>query len=221
MMEARFEDKFPLTNDEVGLFRYWLTSVDGAQFRTAFPNRIVNSIYFDSPELDSYLDNVEGAGSRRKVRLRWYGETFEPQWLRFEVKIRSAGCGTKRLYELDGSRLPLEPYRSLASRLRRTLPSELRIDLDESPVAYLISRYRREYYVTSSGIRLTVDSRMGSRRLIGSRFVMPRMLSSSITTVVELKYAVDNAQTARRALSGFPLSPGKNSKYAQAVESWV
>ena len=58
MMDARVEDKFPLTTDEVGVFRCWLRSVDGAGFKTAYPSRIVNSIYFDSPEMNAYEDNV-------------------------------------------------------------------------------------------------------------------------------------------------------------------
>jgi len=117
--------------------------------------------------------------------------------------------------------VPLRPWRSLASRLRREIPTEFRADLDESPVAFLISRYRREYYATANGIRLTVDSEMGSRKLLGSRFFMPRRLPNTVTTVVEVKYAVDNAQAARRALSSFPVSPAKNSKYAQSVDSWI
>jgi len=220
-MDARFEDKFPLTKDQVGIFRYWLSSVDGAGFRTAFPSRTVNSLYFDTPEMDSYIDNCEGAGSRRKVRLRWYGDTLEPQSLRFEIKIRSAGCGGKQLVEVEGSRVPLRPIRSLSSRLRRELPRELRADLDDSPIPYLINRYRREYYVTASGIRLTVDSEMSSRKLLGGHFFVPRELPTTVTTVVEVKYAVGNAQAARRALSSFPVSPAKNSKYAQAVDSWI
>ena len=44
----------------------------------AFPDRIVNNVYFDTPDLAAFEANLWGAPERRKCRLRWYGETFQP-----------------------------------------------------------------------------------------------------------------------------------------------
>ena len=220
-MEQRFEDKYPLTLDSVGGFRYWLNGVQGAAFQVAYPSRVVNSIYFDSPELSSYEDNVEGTGVRRKVRLRWYGEGRPTDVLRFEIKSRSNSAGSKVWFPIPADRLAVEPHRSLARRLRRVLRPDLRTVLDAFSVPLLISRYHREYYATTSGIRLTVDTGMCSRKLVGQRVGFPKELPGSVVAVVEVKYPVDAADEVRRLLASFPLSVSKNSKYAQAVESWI
>jgi hypothetical protein len=220
-MEVRYEEKFPLTLDGVAAFRYWLEGRgEGARFRTAFPARVVNSIYFDSPDLAAYLDGVEGAASRRKVRLRWYGATLEPGSSRFEIKARCNGCGTKHVCEIAAP-LPLEPHRSLPARLRRVLPADERLVLDFYPLAVLFNRYRREYYASPEGIRLTVDSEIVSRKLVGGRLRLPPSIPGDLAGVVEVKYPVDAVRAARRALATLPALPSKNSKYTRAVESWI
>ena len=42
-------------------------------FRRQHEARQVNSLYFDTPHLGAYLDNLLGSNSRHKLRLRWYG----------------------------------------------------------------------------------------------------------------------------------------------------
>ena len=39
-------------------------------------SRIVNSIYYDNKDFESFIDSEEGLVPRRKYRLRWYGDTF-------------------------------------------------------------------------------------------------------------------------------------------------
>jgi hypothetical protein len=220
MMEARYEEKFPLALDGVAAFRSWLAGGGGAIFRTAFPARVVNTIYFDSPELGSYVDSVEGSGARRKVRLRWYGPTLEPEACRLEIKSRQNRCGTKSWFEITGG-LPLDPHRSLPARLRRALPVALRAILDGYSLAVLFNRYRREYYASPEGIRLTVDSDIRSRKLIGGGLRLPPAIPGTLAAVVEVKYPVAAAAAACRALASLPALPGKNSKYTRAVESWI
>lgn len=42
-----------------------------AAFREAYPPRMVNNVYFDTPGLNNYYDHVNGAPNRIKTRVRW------------------------------------------------------------------------------------------------------------------------------------------------------
>lgn len=39
----------------------------------------VNSLYFDTPDFDCYWDKEAGVADRKKLRLRYYGETLHPE----------------------------------------------------------------------------------------------------------------------------------------------
>ena len=70
------------------LYRY-------SMFQESYSPRMVNSLYFDTPNYDFASSNMSGESKRIKVRARWYGEldrnfldTFlsESQEFTFEVK---------------------------------------------------------------------------------------------------------------------------------------
>jgi len=75
-------------------------------FYAPYPPRYVNSLYLDTVEMDNYYANVVGTPDRRKVRLRWYGDTFGeiPQSM-LEVKIKQGLMGMKQAYPLAGLHL--------------------------------------------------------------------------------------------------------------------
>ena len=74
-------------------------------FYSPYPPRYVNNLYLDTPEMDHYYDNVNGALQRRKVRVRWYGQPFgEIKHPMLEVKVKHGLVGTKHTY-------PLPPFR--------------------------------------------------------------------------------------------------------------
>ena len=44
-------------------------------FRYQYPKRKVNSIYFDDQNLSSIRENLDGISNKRKIRIRWYGNS--------------------------------------------------------------------------------------------------------------------------------------------------
>lgn len=81
-----------------------------------FPENVVHSVYFDSPDLASYAEKTNGDYLKTKVRLRWYaelerrGEKRGGDWTAWlEIKTRTGSRGTKRrkLLRLPGPS-PLE-----------------------------------------------------------------------------------------------------------------
>ena len=68
--DKRIESKF-ITNN-FGLNKFlWLIKNNG--FLRAYPNRTVNSLYYDNLKFSSIKDNLAGITPRNKYRLRWYG----------------------------------------------------------------------------------------------------------------------------------------------------
>ena len=93
--EYRYERKFiveRLGNEQIRS----LVRLHPAMFVMPYPPRWVNNIYLDTPELANYVDNVDGAVDRRKVRLRWYHGLFEPaSQAVLEFKIKRGLVGRK------------------------------------------------------------------------------------------------------------------------------
>ena len=56
-------------------------------FRDHYPEREVNSIYFDQ-NFSSLIENIEGISNREKLRLRWYGDNFKVNSFYIEKKIK-------------------------------------------------------------------------------------------------------------------------------------
>ena len=119
-------------------------------FYEPYPPRFINNIYFDTPDMQSYHDNVDGVSKRLKLRMRWYGRLLgsvaKPV---LEFKIKQDVVGWKVSFPL----LPLEVDATLDQRrLRRSLlssdiPAEWQERLrDMAPV--LMNRYHRRYYVS-------------------------------------------------------------------------
>ena len=89
-----------------------------ASFRMIFPDREVNNIYFDTPALSTYQDNVKGIGERRKFRVRWYGDKRNTSTKNnFEIKIKENELGRKEVY--DFPLFDLKDWKKTAKEVNR------------------------------------------------------------------------------------------------------
>jgi hypothetical protein len=167
--DRRCERKYPLSAAAILELRWWQRN-HGHGFEPTYPSRDVNNIYFDSPNWDSYSDNLSGTSRRTKCRLRWYGDLKTVQAATFEVKHRRHAIGDKRQQRIPMGELELAslPVGGLYGRLRPLLPADLRLWLDQVHMPVLFNRYRREYYATWAGIRMTVDTASSTRSCGGS-----------------------------------------------------
>ena len=68
MTTQRLEKKFIYENGDES-YKFFLIS---GMFKKTFPERVVNSIYFDTDIYQDVWDNINGFGNRKKIRLRWY-----------------------------------------------------------------------------------------------------------------------------------------------------
>ena len=190
-------------------------------FHEPYPPRHVNNIYFDTPDMDCYRDNVDGVANRCKARVRWYGGLLGPVARPvLEFKIKTGALGRKVSFPLPS----LDVGRSLdrGSLRRLLLSSNLPPEWEErvrvmAPV--LMNRYRRRYYVSrDQRYRLTIDSELEFRRveMLGNRFLHRQ--EDRFTVILELKYGAADDNGAGRLAGFFPFPRTKSSKYVQGIE---
>ena len=183
-----------------------------ACFRPAYPDRDIRNLYFDTPDLSSFRENLMGISERKKIRLRWYGTT--PEILReavLEIKIKNNQLGRKRKYILKSLRL--QPLGEVTQKVNELINTHGEL----SPVMH--NAFRRSYYSTANGrFRLTVDSALCFQAVgrfqhqFASRgiFRIPRI-------IVELKYRDDSSQQLDEVLQFLPFRQSKSSKYATGI----
>ena len=83
-MSFRKEKKFRLSLSEQKILKNKLFSEGMLKLH---PKRKINSVYFDTKNLDFYLNSEEGVLPRKKIRIRWYDDNFSK--LTKEIKISS------------------------------------------------------------------------------------------------------------------------------------
>lgn len=204
-IDYRYERKYRLS----GLSKAWLEQMirlHPAGFRTLYPERRVNNIYFDTADFSAYRLNVIGAPHRRKYRLRWYGDVAALQHPVLEVKIKNAELGYKEHYPQPDSQWSGLPH------LLRHLPA-LR---EQALQPVMVNRYRRNYWGSADGrFRITVDD---SLQFAAYRpGCAPHFLLSDDALILELKYAAEDDADAQHIFAGLPFRQTKNSKYVTGV----
>ena len=180
--------------------------------------RIVQSIYFDTPEGRAVSENLAGISSRTKLRLRWYGEQVRAVKAQLECKQRESGLGSKQTHYLEDP-IDIEGRRrsTFVRELRRRLPGPIAVALNGyEPVQWI--RYHREYMGShDQTIRVTMDRNLmafdqRTERILTCRrpTPLPKLL------IVELKADERHRDAIERCLQGVALPPSKCSKFVMA-----
>ncbi len=192
-----------------------------AGFSSSYPPRRVNNIYFDTPDLANVEDNLAGVSERRKIRLRWYGQTNEIVRGVWELKRKKAGLGWKETQKLGCSIALDRPatWMQIVPRLRGTASAAMAAHLDSRFVPTLINHYERRYYESWNGtVRATVDY---DQAFFDQRFsAMPnlnRRKPSADDLVLELKAAPEHYDRLVGVVQSFPMRLARNSKYVNGI----
>ncbi len=206
----RHEKKYKLEHYSLAILEQAIRS-HPAGFRKIFPDRKVNNIYFDTPALSTYADNVIGIAERKKFRVRWYGEQGnEVKRPRFEVKIKQNYLGTKEIFDVDDFELNNIP--ELTTRINKLLNSKNVL----SPI--LMNSYWRSYFGTSDGkFRITIDRTLAySSMLVYAGRSIPRPTYDK-GYILELKYDKEFDGSTDRITQFLPFRQTKSSKYVTGV----
>ena len=217
--EARFEIKLVSEGRDLGHVPVWLR-LHPEGFSPTYPLRRVNSIYFDTPDLASVEANLAGISERRKLRLRWYGETREVVRGTWELKHKRAGLGWKVTQPVAHDiRLDVMTWDQVLHLLRRTASDTIAMDLATVSAATLINSYEREYFESADGaVRATVDRNQAAyEQRLSTRPNLTRRSPLRDGLVVELKAAPENYDRLVDAAQRLPMRVTRNSKYVNGM----
>ena len=133
-------------------------------FKKHHPKRRVNSIYFDTSNYASIRENLDGVSNKKKIRLRWYGNTDRITNPILEIKSKK-GFETKK-ENIKISELDNLIFRSLKNLEIIQNKINERIKTKKTIYPILTTNYDREYYISyNDKIRATVDYNLKSRFL--------------------------------------------------------
>ncbi|MDJ0849926.1 MAG: VTC domain-containing protein [Myxococcota bacterium] len=216
----RYEVKFVAPTIRRSEVDAWIRT-NRAGFRTAYPPRRVNNVYFDDYDLRTFDENLTGISRRTKVRFRWYGtHATEPSGT-LELKFKRNKLGWKESFRIASLPLAGQSWRSIVGKLRGQLPAHGQAWLDSHPQPVLINAYWRRYFVSADGrVRVTVDE---DQQVYDQRFHAAPNLHAAANLpdalIVEVKADVNDHGLAGRAIQGIPLRLARHSKYVVGVQS--
>lgn len=217
---SRFERKFVIEDRGVSYVEQ-IVRLNKYGFRSAFYERQINNIYFDTPNLNYYYDNHFGKSKRVKVRIRWYGDTFgEVKRPILEFKIKSGAVGRKLSFPL----ISFDFSKGISKQDLHKIFSES--DLPEWALndvltlqPKLVNYYRRKYYISFDNLfRFTIDHHMNYINIDNRNHSFIEKASNNGTVVLELKYDMEHDSKVSKITSFLPFRLSKFSKYVSGVE---
>ena len=216
----RYERKYvvPIKYDFM-LPKFLVTSK--MRFAPQYQDRIVNSIYLDTYNLQFFHENVNGLSKRKKFRVRWYGDPNNIKNPVLEVKIKNANLGKKIIYPIkfnQGSDV-LNNINEIINVLVKIRTSESFSEILKYLKPNLFVSYTRKYYISKVlDCRLTIDKNIGYKSINFQTNSM-RKLYSRNNTIMELKYPSNLNLRELSLLSNFPFRITSNSKYVEGLNS--
>ena len=184
-------------------------------FRTQYPLRKVNSIYFDTQDYVSIRQNLDGVSNKKKIRIRWYGNKNIINKPIIEIKSKK-GFETKKesisIKELNNLNL-------LNLDNLKTIQEILNFKLKQKKVIYpvLTTHYEREYFISLNGkIRATIDYNLKSI-FLNNLSQIDIVKNFKNICILEFKYPTSLDKYVRKNLRDVSLRLSKNSKFVNSA----
>ena len=233
----RFEFKYIVPIDTVNSLKARLTDLMYPDPNAINDGYHVNSIYYDTPQLNCYYEKLDGEKKRFKIRARWYGEfdsetDLSNRKVYVEIKHRNNDMNFKDRTSVSATLLPklaqsAEPLKKLGQIAdQRQIFEATTIERITSPMplfpSCLVSYYRQPLLCRiDPKLRVTFDSQL---RVLGTKSfsqtnkangntVLPHNLS-----VVEIKFNWAMPLWLLEISREIGLNLRRYSKYASSLE---
>ena len=193
------------TNDCVSIIRS-----HPASFTRIFPDRLINNIYLDTPDLKCHRETMDGISSRKKFRLRWYNKNWDGEIsAKLEVKIKENMIGTKVT-------TVAEPFADLWDSLSDSLQTLKRQGyVPDAMWPTGTNRYLRSYFGTADAkFRITIDRDLQFGSFLSGP-IEPTRPANAI--IVELKYGYEDREEGDWIRQYLPFRRTRYSKYAEGI----
>lgn len=214
LCDYRYEIKLPLEKVQFENLKQYLYQL-GLFPITAYPNRRVNSIYYDTRGLYDYHSNVSGVAERSKKRIRWYNGDLSK--LRYEKKIKQNKASRKESIRIKNElNIIPDTSRKLDQLLNQLEPCVEKIELElVEPI--LEVQYQRQYFLLHQDLRMTIDQEQKFRRL--TPMADNIFIRSPVYAVVEFKFPANRGASMKSLLANLPFRLFRHSKYIIGVEA--
>lgn len=219
----RYELKFVLDEASHTRALSWLHMDVGAY--VSYPQRHVNSVYFDDPGYSSVRDNLAGISNRKKMRLRWYNENHSPENVSgaaLEIKYRDGRLGKKDKFDLTGIEKEIlhTKFRDLFWKVENSMDrnSGFLATNHFSPTLHV--SYERKYFERSDGMRITIDRNIIFYGTLPHTKPFENMAVPYPNTVMEIKFAPDRKNSVASALRRLNMTPKRHSKYLTGLAAF-
>lgn len=221
---SRFERKFAILPRNIGFALAFLRQV--CRPDKEYPKDRVNSLYFDSADLDEYVRSASGEFRKNKVRIRWYGTVSEsagtiPVYL--ELKSRAGFASSKQREMLT---VPAENL--LPDRLGRGIIDKTTLNntlakfghFTESPLrpVIVISYQRYRFQEIQTGIRVSFDYDI-SASLIAPELRRHENRLSLPSAVIEVKGPTIELPVTLRRMKFLDTDWSRFSKYGYCIDA--
>lgn len=190
-MSFRKEKKYRITFSELAILKKTLFK---SGMNNLHPPRLVNSCYFDTPELKLFSESEEGVLPRKKVRVRWYDKTKK---FTKEIKVSSI----EGRFKYKKNQLNIQNYDDLLNiKIFDKLYGQL--------IPILTISYEREYF-SFRKLRITFDKNISYTFL--KSISKPSFMDNEC--VMEVKTPINCNDNYIEKLICYPTS--RFSKYAR------
>ena len=183
-------------------------------FTNQFPDRQVNSIYFDDDHHTSINQNIDGVSEKKKYRLRWYGDFENITNPTFEIKSKKGFEVSKKNFEV--AKIPnfnLLNYHDI-EKIELFINNNFNFKNKLFPI--LTTHYLRSYFISSNKlVRSTVDRNLKSLLLYKNRNL--NIIKEYKDIILEVKYDLNLDDYVRSNLGNISARLSKNSKFVNAA----
>jgi SPX domain protein involved in polyphosphate accumulation len=188
------------------------------RFHQPYPSRKINSLYFDSINLDSLEESIEGSSTRKKIRVRWYGKETTSSPATLEIKRKQGVFSWKELYPNQFEVLPSAvSWNEFVSPQQKCNPTAFQHIKNLQPAS--IVSYERKYFASfDNKVRITIDWNLQTfdqRQSNKPNLRFGRQHLNQI--VVEAKVQAEDQKSLDTLFKQLPFSAKRFSKYCESL----
>lgn len=207
----RYEKKFLIPNylDLKNIF-----DLKKLKLKEVYEIRKINNIYFDNIKYSNFFDNIDGYGTRKKFRLRWYNNDKDKF---FEIKKKINYLTEKKIFKVHG--LDESNIRCLIKNLKKIFKQTNINNVELSnlmPTSF--NSYYRKYFLISKDIRVTYDYNLEFNRILNSKLFKTNHNLKNYS-IIEIKYPIIKDFEVRQLFREFHINSTKFSKYVMSFTS--
>ena len=209
-MEQRLEKKFVFLPGDSRKIE--ILKIEGF-FKKIYYKRRVNSIYYDTIDLNCLWDNINGFSNRDKYRVRWYDDINNSEvFFEKKKKINQATQKTKISLGKFKNQEDLNIFLK-SKEFDNSLFKVTTLNL----VQVLTVSYSRDYYIDNKKkLRITFDENIKTHQNFEGNFF--KNLAKINNNILEFKYLLEDSNYVRQKMYNlnFNLRNQKFSKYVQS-----